>query len=176
MQVTLKIFRYNPEDGRKKHYDTFTLEAEPTDRVLDLLERIRSLHGARMDGIKGSRLSRRVGVATTTRRNICVKRCGCRTARPTAVSPPTVDTWSGTCTGSSFCPRTGSSTRRASRSSTTDITAICARTAGAGSPPIESTTSSPRRSSPPGDGSTTCPMGSCGARTRAGASAWSISS
>ncbi len=41
MQVTLKIFRYNPEDGRKKHYDTFTLDAEPTDRVLDLLERVK---------------------------------------------------------------------------------------------------------------------------------------
>lgn len=41
MQVTLKIFRYNPEDNQKKHYDTFTVEAEPTDRVLDVLERIK---------------------------------------------------------------------------------------------------------------------------------------
>ncbi len=41
MQVTLKIFRYNPEDGEKKHYDTFKVEAEPTDRVLDVLERIK---------------------------------------------------------------------------------------------------------------------------------------
>ena len=41
MQVTLKIFRYNPEDERKKHYEKFTLEAEPTDRVLDLLEQIK---------------------------------------------------------------------------------------------------------------------------------------
>ena len=38
MQVTLKVFRYNPEKDKKPHYDTFTLEAEPTDRVLDLLE------------------------------------------------------------------------------------------------------------------------------------------
>ena len=41
MQVTLKIFRYNPEDNRKKHFDTFTIEAAPTDRILDLLERIK---------------------------------------------------------------------------------------------------------------------------------------
>jgi succinate dehydrogenase / fumarate reductase, iron-sulfur subunit len=41
MQVTLKIFRYNPEDNQKKRYDTFTVEAEPTDRVLDVLERIK---------------------------------------------------------------------------------------------------------------------------------------
>ena len=51
MQVTLKIFRYNPEEDRKKHYDTFTLEAEPTDRVLDLLERIKG----NQDGTLGFR-------------------------------------------------------------------------------------------------------------------------
>lgn len=43
MQVNLKIFRYNPENGNKKvAYDTYTVEAEPTDRVLDLLEYIRN--------------------------------------------------------------------------------------------------------------------------------------
>ena len=41
MEVTLKIYRYNPEDDRPPHYDTFTLTAEPTDRVLDLLERVK---------------------------------------------------------------------------------------------------------------------------------------
>jgi succinate dehydrogenase / fumarate reductase iron-sulfur subunit len=41
MEVTLKIFRYNPEADKKPHYDKFTLEAEPTDRILDLLERIK---------------------------------------------------------------------------------------------------------------------------------------
>ena len=51
MQVTLKIFRYNPEDDQKKHYDTFTLDAEPTDRVLDLLERIKG----NQDGTLGFR-------------------------------------------------------------------------------------------------------------------------
>lgn len=38
MQVTLKVFRYNPEKDKKPHYDTYQIEAEPTDRVLDLLE------------------------------------------------------------------------------------------------------------------------------------------
>ena len=41
MQVTLKVFRYNPEKDKKPHYDTFTLEVEPTDRVLDLLEQVK---------------------------------------------------------------------------------------------------------------------------------------
>jgi succinate dehydrogenase / fumarate reductase iron-sulfur subunit len=41
MQVTLKIFRFNPEIDKKWHYETYTIEAEPTDRVLDLLERVK---------------------------------------------------------------------------------------------------------------------------------------
>ncbi len=42
MQVTLKIFRYDPERDKKPHYQTYTLEAEPTDRVLDLLEKVKN--------------------------------------------------------------------------------------------------------------------------------------
>ncbi len=41
MQVTLKIFRYDPEKDAKPRYETYTVEAEPTDRVLDLLEKIK---------------------------------------------------------------------------------------------------------------------------------------
>jgi len=41
MQVTLKIFRYNPEVDKKGHYETYTIEADPTERVLDLLERVK---------------------------------------------------------------------------------------------------------------------------------------
>jgi succinate dehydrogenase / fumarate reductase, iron-sulfur subunit len=41
MQVTLKIFRYNPEADKKPHYEKYELEADPTDRVLDLLEYIK---------------------------------------------------------------------------------------------------------------------------------------
>jgi succinate dehydrogenase / fumarate reductase iron-sulfur subunit len=41
MQVKLKIFRYNPEKDRKPHYDIYKVDAEPTDRVLDLLEYVK---------------------------------------------------------------------------------------------------------------------------------------
>ncbi|MFN2216096.1 MAG: 2Fe-2S iron-sulfur cluster-binding protein, partial [Anaerolineales bacterium] len=41
MQVTLKVFRYNPEKDKKPHYDTFKMEAEPTERILDLLELVK---------------------------------------------------------------------------------------------------------------------------------------
>jgi len=41
MLVTLKIFRFNPEQDRKPHYESYQVEAEPTDRVLDLLEYVK---------------------------------------------------------------------------------------------------------------------------------------
>lgn len=44
MQVTLKIFRFNPEKDTKYHYETYTLDATPTDRVLDLLEYVKGYH------------------------------------------------------------------------------------------------------------------------------------
>ncbi len=43
MQVTLKIFRYNPEVDKKFHYETYTLEADENERVLDLLEIVKGL-------------------------------------------------------------------------------------------------------------------------------------
>ncbi len=58
MEITLKIFRYNPEDDKKGYFDTFTLEAEPTDRILDLLERIKGT----MDGTLAYRRSCAHGV------------------------------------------------------------------------------------------------------------------
>src|SRR3990172_1869522 len=42
MDVTIKIFRYNPEKDQKWHYETYSLDAEPTDRVLDLLEKVKA--------------------------------------------------------------------------------------------------------------------------------------
>jgi succinate dehydrogenase / fumarate reductase iron-sulfur subunit len=42
MQVTLRVFRYNPEKDKKPHYENYKLEADPTDRVLDLLENVKS--------------------------------------------------------------------------------------------------------------------------------------
>jgi succinate dehydrogenase / fumarate reductase iron-sulfur subunit len=44
MQVNLKIFRYNPEEDKKPHYTMYQVEAEPTDRVLDLLEYVKNYH------------------------------------------------------------------------------------------------------------------------------------
>ena len=41
MQVTLKVFRFNPEQDKKPHYEKYKIEAEPTDRVLDLLEHVK---------------------------------------------------------------------------------------------------------------------------------------
>lgn len=41
MEITLKVFRYNPEKDTKWHYETYVVEGQPTDRVLDLLEYIK---------------------------------------------------------------------------------------------------------------------------------------
>jgi succinate dehydrogenase / fumarate reductase iron-sulfur subunit len=41
MEVTMKVFRYNPETDKKPHFETYKLDAQPTDRVLDLLEHIK---------------------------------------------------------------------------------------------------------------------------------------
>jgi succinate dehydrogenase / fumarate reductase, iron-sulfur subunit len=41
MKVKLKIFRFNPQSDKEPHYDSFTLEANPTDRLLDCLNKVR---------------------------------------------------------------------------------------------------------------------------------------
>jgi len=41
MEVTVKIFRYNPEKDTRGHYETYKIEADPNDRVLDVLEHIK---------------------------------------------------------------------------------------------------------------------------------------
>lgn len=43
-KIHLKILRYNPEKDDKPYYETYEVEAEPTDRVLDLLEFIKGYH------------------------------------------------------------------------------------------------------------------------------------
>lgn len=59
MLVYLRIYRYNPEAGRSTpSYDTYNIEAEPTDRVLDLLEHIKG----RIDGTLSFRRSCAHGV------------------------------------------------------------------------------------------------------------------
>jgi succinate dehydrogenase / fumarate reductase iron-sulfur subunit len=44
MEITLKIFRYNPEIDKKFHYETYTIEGSETDRILDLLEYVKGYH------------------------------------------------------------------------------------------------------------------------------------
>jgi succinate dehydrogenase / fumarate reductase, iron-sulfur subunit len=58
MQVTLKVFRFNPEVDKKWHYGTYAFEAQETDRVLDLLEHIKGY----MDGTLSFRRSCAHGV------------------------------------------------------------------------------------------------------------------
>jgi succinate dehydrogenase / fumarate reductase iron-sulfur subunit len=41
MLVTLKILRYNPEQDPRGHYETYQVEAEENERVLDLLETVK---------------------------------------------------------------------------------------------------------------------------------------
>jgi succinate dehydrogenase / fumarate reductase iron-sulfur subunit len=41
MQVTLKIRRYNPEVDAEPHWESYTVPAEPTDRILDALHKIK---------------------------------------------------------------------------------------------------------------------------------------
>ncbi|MDQ3569419.1 MAG: succinate dehydrogenase iron-sulfur subunit [Actinomycetota bacterium] len=41
MDVELKVKRFNPDTDRKPHWQTFTVQAEPTDRVLDALHTVR---------------------------------------------------------------------------------------------------------------------------------------
>jgi len=44
MQVKLRVFRYNPETDTRARFETYTLEAEPNDQVLDLLNRVKWEH------------------------------------------------------------------------------------------------------------------------------------
>ena len=41
MNISLKIYRYHPERDAKPHYETYNLDVDPTERVLDLLEHVR---------------------------------------------------------------------------------------------------------------------------------------
>jgi succinate dehydrogenase / fumarate reductase, iron-sulfur subunit len=41
MKVTLKIFRFDPKVDMQPHYHTFIVDAKPTDRLLDCLNKVR---------------------------------------------------------------------------------------------------------------------------------------
>ncbi len=44
MHVTLKILRFNPETDKKPHFESYGVEVEPTDRVLDALNEVKGNH------------------------------------------------------------------------------------------------------------------------------------
>ena len=44
MQLEIRILRYNKEWSNRSHWDVFEVEAEPDDRILDVLQEIRSNH------------------------------------------------------------------------------------------------------------------------------------
>ncbi|MDW8006930.1 MAG: succinate dehydrogenase iron-sulfur subunit [Thermomicrobium sp.] len=44
MQVTVRVQRFNPEKDTKPYYQEYTVEVEPTDRVLDALNYIKWYH------------------------------------------------------------------------------------------------------------------------------------
>lgn len=41
MEITVRILRYNPEIDTKPHYESYVVEQEPTDKVLDALNTIK---------------------------------------------------------------------------------------------------------------------------------------
>jgi succinate dehydrogenase / fumarate reductase iron-sulfur subunit len=41
MKVKFKVFRFNPDQDKLHYYDTFTVDVEPTYRILDCLNKIR---------------------------------------------------------------------------------------------------------------------------------------
>jgi succinate dehydrogenase / fumarate reductase, iron-sulfur subunit len=42
MQIKFRVFRFNPERDKNPHFDTFIMEVDPNDRILDLLEQVRA--------------------------------------------------------------------------------------------------------------------------------------
>ena len=40
-QATVRILRYNPDVDKKPHWEEYTVEVEPTDRVIDVLQKIK---------------------------------------------------------------------------------------------------------------------------------------
>lgn len=41
MEVKLRILRYNPEIDEGQHYETYTVESEPNEQILDLLNKVK---------------------------------------------------------------------------------------------------------------------------------------
>jgi succinate dehydrogenase / fumarate reductase iron-sulfur subunit len=41
MEIHLRVFRFNPEKDQRPRFDLYTIETDPTERILDLLEYVR---------------------------------------------------------------------------------------------------------------------------------------
>jgi len=41
MQIKFRVFRYNPEKDKKPYFDTFIIDTDPSERILDLLELVK---------------------------------------------------------------------------------------------------------------------------------------
>ncbi|MCA1841440.1 MAG: succinate dehydrogenase iron-sulfur subunit, partial [Actinobacteria bacterium] len=44
MDVKLKILRFNPETDSEPHFEKYTVKAEPMDRLLDCLHKVKWFH------------------------------------------------------------------------------------------------------------------------------------
>ncbi len=44
MKISLKIYRFDPEKDVDPHYDHFSLDVDPTERILDMLEFVKGYH------------------------------------------------------------------------------------------------------------------------------------
>jgi len=71
MRIILKIKRFNPEKDEKSRYQRYTLEVEPTDRILDALMHIKRFQ----DGSLGFRKSCAHGVCGSDAMRINGKGC-----------------------------------------------------------------------------------------------------
>ncbi len=41
MEIRLRVFRFQPDKDAKARYDVYTIETDPNERILDLLEYVR---------------------------------------------------------------------------------------------------------------------------------------
>jgi succinate dehydrogenase / fumarate reductase iron-sulfur subunit len=41
MEIKFRVFRYNPERDKKPYFDTFMVDTDPSERILDLLELVK---------------------------------------------------------------------------------------------------------------------------------------
>ena len=69
MNIKLRILRFNPETDRKGHWEEYNLEADPDERILDLLHKVKWFD----DGSLAFRRSCAHGVCGSCAMNMGVK-------------------------------------------------------------------------------------------------------